>query len=404
MAMKPNSLLSAVLVAMLAGCARAPHGQRTVQELTFWNGFSGPDGQTMEKIVDRFNSEDPDVHVEMQIIPWGTYYDKLTLSLAYRGAPDVFVLHESRVAEYAAHKALAEVEELPGVDLSDFAPSVRGVGLWSGQRYGIPLDCHPLGLYYNLDLFRKAGIDQPPTTLQEFVEDGQKLTAPGTWGTELTDIHLVGSTFLYQFGAHLLNSDFSASTLDQPQAAQAVNTLLSLSDQYRISPPPQGNDAWIGFQMGKVGMVFQGTWMISSLDDHPALHYAVAPVPEFGPIKAVWAGSHTLCMPATISSSHRAAAERFIAYLSNHSLAWAQGGQVPVRLSILNSPEFAKLTIIGEFAKELPYIQYEPFAVTANQVAPFADEAIDASLNHLGRPSALLKAAGDRIDNVLRRQ
>ncbi len=405
--MKPLShfLLAALLsFCALQGCSRAAASTDKALELTFWNGFSGPDGKAMEGIVKSFNREHPGIHVKMQIIPWGTYYDKLTLGLAFGGAPDVFILHEARVAEYADHGALSPIDSMDGLDPKDFAPSVLQVGLWKGRRYGIPLDCHPLGMYYNVDLFRQAGIGHPPTNLAEFVDDAKKLTKPGRWGFAMTDIHLVGSTFLYQFGANLLSPDFRRSTLDSPQATEAVDTLLSFSDTYKISPPPQGNDAWMGFQMGKIGMVFQGTWMIDSLDHQKGLNYAAAPVPTFGPVKTVWAGSHTLCMPATLSAERRMAAWQFITYLSDHSLDWAKGGQVPVRLSILDSPEFDKLRIMREFAKELPYIHYEPFAVTANQVAPFADTAIDASLNHIDQPEAELRDASRRIDNVLRRQ
>ena len=41
--------------------------------LDFWNGFTGPDGKTMEALARRFQAENPDVAVRMQIIPWGTY-------------------------------------------------------------------------------------------------------------------------------------------------------------------------------------------------------------------------------------------------------------------------------------------------------------------------------------------
>lgn len=407
--MKPSlrpvlGLISLVLLTLIPQGCRPPGSRHHPLELGFWNGFSGPDGKTMEGIVHRFNLEHPGIQVRMQIIPWGTYYDKLTLGLAYGGAPDVFILHESRVAEYASHDALAPMNDLPGIDRKDFVEKAWQVGLWKGRRFGLPLDCHPLGMYYNTDLFERAGIARPPATLAEFIEDGKRLTHDGQWGFSMTDIHLVGSTFLYQFGANLLNPDFTRSALESPESNQAVETLLSFSDKEKISPPPQGNDAWMGFQMGRVGMVFQGTWMVESLDHQKDLRYAVAPVPSFGPIRAVWAGSHTLCMPATISPERRRAAITFIAYLSEHSLDWAKGGQVPVRLSILHSPDFAKLKIMRVFAEELPYIHYEPFAVTANQVAPFADSAIDAALNHVDAPAPLLRAAARRIDNVLRRQ
>ncbi|MCS6831445.1 MAG: extracellular solute-binding protein, partial [bacterium] len=82
-------LLAGVVLASLwqAGCLSHQHSNQTSNaEIRFWNGFTGPDGATMEKIVQQFE-RDTGIRVKMQIIPWGTYYDKLVLSLAYGGAP-----------------------------------------------------------------------------------------------------------------------------------------------------------------------------------------------------------------------------------------------------------------------------------------------------------------------------
>ena len=47
----------------------------------------------MEAMVESFQKENPDVWVQMQIIPWATYYDKVTLALAYGGAGNPRHLH-----------------------------------------------------------------------------------------------------------------------------------------------------------------------------------------------------------------------------------------------------------------------------------------------------------------------
>src|SRR5688572_23404646 len=90
---------------LFAGCEQGREEGGAVTEISFWNGFSGPDGAAMERIVKQFNASNPDVRVRMQIIPWATYYDKLTLGLAFGDPPDVFVLHANRVPEYAEHGA-----------------------------------------------------------------------------------------------------------------------------------------------------------------------------------------------------------------------------------------------------------------------------------------------------------
>lgn len=409
-------IVLAAVVAIAAGCAPSP-GPATAGgkiELKFWNGFTGPDGDTMDAIVKAFNKEHPDVHVDMERIAWSTYYDKVTLGLAFGGAPDVFVLHANRVPEFASHHVLARLDEgltQAGLKESDFVPAAWKAGQWEGARYALPLDCHPLGMYYNVDLFRQAGISKPPETLDEFVEDAKRLTKdtngdgkPDQWGFAFTWLHSNGLTFLDQFGSGLLAPDLKTTELDSQKSVDAMNLMIRFVTQDKICPPPAGTDAWLGFQSGKIAMAMEGVYMMSSLEKLKDRHFAAAPIPQFGPVKAVWAGSHCLTMPASLTGERRDAAWAFIKYLSDHSILWAKGGQVPVRRAIIDSPEFQSLSIQREFAKQLPYIQYEPFSVSFNQISSFADAAIEGSVNQSEAPLPALKTAARRVREVLRRE
>src|SRR5690349_2230418 len=91
----PSSLTRSILVGLLLlipACGR--HGALEAGEvvtINYWNGFTGPDGKTMERMVRNFESENRDVRVNMQIIPWAQYYEKLTLGIAFHQAPDLFI-------------------------------------------------------------------------------------------------------------------------------------------------------------------------------------------------------------------------------------------------------------------------------------------------------------------------
>ena len=381
-----------------------------VLHLEFWNGFSGPDGPTMEKLVDSFNQTHPDIQVHMQIIPWGTFYDKVTLGLAFGGAPDVFVLHASRVPEYASHGVLASLEGFPGLKEmeQDVVPNVRRAGIWQGVRYSFPLDCHPLGLYYNTDLFSKAGIDHPPTNEKEFEEDAHRLTktspgksSPDQWGFVITDIHLVGTTLFDQFGGGVLTPDLNHTAMDTPASKQAVDTMIRWVQDGHICPKPDPGGSWMQFQTGKAAMAIQGIWMIDSVRTQKGLHYAAAPVPIFGPNKAVFGNSHTLNMPATLTPERKVAAWTFIRYLSDHSIKWAEAGQVPIRQSILNSAGFQKLPVQTQFAKQLSYVDYEPFSPIINQIDGYGDTAIESAVDGVASTDDALKQAARRINRVL---
>ena len=68
--------------------------------------------------------------------------------------PDVGVMHLDQLATNAARKAIVPVDDLAkaiGLTQEDFTPEVWQAGIYHDARYGIPLDVHSLGMYYNTD-------------------------------------------------------------------------------------------------------------------------------------------------------------------------------------------------------------------------------------------------------------
>jgi multiple sugar transport system substrate-binding protein len=110
-----------------------------------------------------------------------------------------------------------------------------------------------------------------------------------------------------------------------------------------------------------------------------------------------------LCQPAGIEPERAQATWRLMRFLSDHSLLWAKGGQIPTRLEVLRSPQFAALPVQSQFARQLPYVQYEPLNPKINAIFPFVDPAIEAVLLDLQGPDAAMRDACRRIEQVLKR-
>ena len=389
--------------------------------IDFWNGFTGPDGKTMEKMVAQFQKENPDVMVRMQIIPWGTYYDKLMLSLAYGGAPETFIVHAARMPEFAAFDTLQPLDAQfagaqPPLSKDEFAKVPWQASFYGGKQLALPLDVHPLGLYYNAALFRKAGIvdaqgkARPPRTLDEFIDAAKKLTVdtnkdgrPDQWGFVFTNQRSNWLTIADQFGGSILSPDMKTVTVDSPQNIAALQLAHDFVYKYHIAPRPEGVDAWLQFRQGKVAMVMEGIYMLASLEEQKGLDFAGAPVPQFGPKAAAWAGSHMLAQPAGIAPEASQAAWRLMRFLSDHSIEWARGGQVPARVDVEQSKDFAALPVQSQFAKQLPIVQYEVLSPRANAIFPFVDPAIEAVLLNMETPEHALKDAQRRIEQVMKR-
>jgi multiple sugar transport system substrate-binding protein len=372
-------------------------------------------------LVKRFQRENPDVSVTMQIIPWGTYYDKVTLSLAFGGAPDLFVIHASRIPEFAAYDALRPVADLIAGDAKpltaqDFARAPWEASFYNGKQYALPLDVHPIGLYYNRDLLQKAGYSKPPTNWDEFLEiakattaDTDKDGATDQWGFVVTNQRMNFLTFAPQFNGGILSPDLKRSAMTEPGALESAKRLHDLIYVHKVAPRPEGVDAWLAFRQGKAAMALEGIYMMTGLQEQKGLNWAGAPVPQFGPTPACWGGTHTLCLPNDTDPRQKRdpnqskAAWRLTRYLSDNSLAWAEGGQVPARLDIAQSPEFQALPTQAAFARQLPYVQYEPLTPRASSVWPFADPAIEAVLLQLSTPERAFADASRRINQVLER-
>lgn len=398
-------------LALLAGCAR-PEASAGKVTIRFWHGFTAKDGETMLEIVRRFNRENPEIEVRVQRIPWGTYYNKLFVAGLAGRAPDVFVCHASRLARLERGGFVAPVDELlrtqGGLDVSDLDAGVwRGVEL-NGHHLGVPLDVHPMGLFYNRGLLRQAGI-APPKDFAEFVAALKKLNRDTNgdgrndqWGFMIgSDAFYLAYTMMVQEGGGILSSD-GRVVVDTPENRAALTKLRSLTASGLV-PPPGDETAWTSFLQGRVAMFFSGPYMAGSLERQAVIDYAATVTPQFGVQRGSYGDSHTLCFPTGLSQEKQAAVWRFMTYLSNHSAEWAQGGQVPVRKSARASAAFRALKIQPVFAEEIGEVAYVPNVPAGNEIAGAVSTACNAVARGDQTPAEALPAAQREVEAILAR-
>lgn len=395
--------------ALGAGCASRAGAPVTVR---FWNGFTGPDGWTMLNLVRRFNAENPDVTVLMQRMDWGTYYNKLFVAGLGGRAPEVFVLHTRALLRFARAGFAAPLDPL----LGDFPTDDLDANVWEatrfdGRHYGLPLDVHAMGMYVNRRLFRDAGLDpdRPPADRESFLEAMRRLRKPGTngapdqWGYVFTNFETCTYTFLKQFGGQIFDPKTGRCVLDSPENVAALAFCRQLIAD-GLAPNPEGFDSWIGFRQGRVGMVFEGIYMLADLQKQKDLDFGGAPVPQVTGQRAVWADSHNLCLKSGVPERVRDAAWRFVRFLSDHSLDWADGGQIPTRPSLRDTARFRAMAVQSAFARQIPYVEYLPRVPFVFEYQTEYNLAIEKILRGKESPQSALAAARSRVDAILRRE
>ncbi|XID92775.1 ABC transporter substrate-binding protein [Paenibacillaceae bacterium WGS1546] len=347
------------------GGAQTTGGKAT--EFLFWTPFSGADGSFMKDIVDKYNASQDNYKIKFVIQPSGEYYKQLDVALsAGKESPDLAIMHVDQIPTYVSKGQLQPLDDIAGqagIVKTDYVEAPVQYATIEDEWYGIPLDVHPLVMYYNKDLFEAAGIPAPPTNRPEFEDAARRLTdkGQGQYGYVVPTLwpqQFIFPTLVWQNGGELWSG--SDVAYNSAEAVEMVAWLRGLIDE-GVSPANVQQDGENTlFLQGKNAIQFNGPWMKSQFDE-AGLNYGIAPVPQIGKAKqAVYAGAHSFVIPkGTTEASVLAGIGDFLKYASGNSLAWAESGQALASKPMLESAEFKALPQ-SSVADSFPYVQFAP--------------------------------------------
>ncbi|HEX8231351.1 MAG TPA: ABC transporter substrate-binding protein [Chloroflexia bacterium] len=375
-----------------------PEGCSNV-ELSYWNPFTGPDGPFMGQMVEAFNGDNANVKVTMTT--QADYYTQIQTAAASDTLPDVAIIHADQVATWAFRNVLRPIDEVvtaTGLSEGDYPEAVWAMGEVAGKRYSIPLDIHPMTMFYNADLLTAAGINEPPTNSEEFEAAAQAVTDKGQKGFMLTagfPIQQIFSMLLYQNGGSWFNEDGTKATWNSDAGVRALTWLKDA--QTKWSEPNLEVDAELAaFKAGGAGMIWNGIWQTTNVTgEGVSFKGEAAPVPQLGTTPATWAGSHQFTLPvhkAGADECKDAAAGMFIKYMVDNSVTWAQAGQIPANNDVRESAEFKALpqAVLAESAEAAFFPAVVPGITDAFQ---YLDTAVGTVMS--GAETDIKKALDD---------
>lgn len=354
----------------ISGLPFSPSNPITIQ---YWCGLGMPDDLPMEELVKSFNDTNPyGIKVVETEMDWNTLYSKLALDYSTGSAPDVLTLQQTDLLEEYNYGILQPIDDLFtkfGGDPSDIMDVAwNGVHI-NGKQYAVPIDVHPLVLYYNTDLFTAAGLDptKPPTNMTDFLADAQKLTDPskGQYGVGLG--YTAGGPFriwmsmVWQHtGGAILTPDGTKAAFNSQAGTESLQFMQDLIYKYKVNPKGEQDEEG-DFKKGIVAMEVDGPWEIWDYNPVAGLHYATAQLPVWYDQPAAWANSHTLAFPDNKKPNSTLAAMEFAMFVYNNDFYWTKyAGHQPVRKSVLNSADFKALTLWQPIAATLPVAHFYP--------------------------------------------
>jgi multiple sugar transport system substrate-binding protein len=106
------------------------------------------------------------------------------------------------------------------------------------------------------------------------------------------------------------------------------------------------------------------------------LNWGLTYLPAWGEKNVIWGGSHNLAVFEKEHSPERLQAiSTFIKWVSDHGADWAQSGQIPARIDVLESDEYKALP--WSFAAEaIDRFIFAPPLVTASDITTAVDAYI----------------------------
>jgi len=163
----------------------AASGEKTV--VTVWTK-DRHDAEFMQSKVDEYNATNTDnIEVKYEIYS-DNYAQAVDLVFQNDEAPDIFVHQEQIFTNYVNAGKYADITPFMDDEFKEtFATSfINGFNVIDGKTYFIPTTATVCRLFYNKNIFEKAGLTRAPETLEEMVEYAriitEKLSGEGIYG------------------------------------------------------------------------------------------------------------------------------------------------------------------------------------------------------------------------------
>ncbi|KUN85601.1 ABC transporter substrate-binding protein [Streptomyces griseoruber] len=317
-----------------------------------------------EALVEAYNAGHKN-KIELTVVPTDDYQAKVGAAAGSRDLPDLFASDVVFVPNYTSSGLFADltgrIDALPFA--GKLAQSHIKAGTYDGKKYVVPHTLDLSVLFYNKDLYRKAGLDpeKPPTTLAEWDAQARAVDALGSG---------VDGTFfggncggcgvftwwpsIWAAGQEVLNEDGTAADLDSATARKVYDTYRGWVRDDIVAPgaKDETGTTWTGvFPKGKVGIMPMPSTTLGLMPK--GLDLGVAPIPGPDGGKSTFVGGDAIGISATSDKADQAW----------NFLAWSLGEEAQVDVVAAHKDVVARTDLAAN-----KYSSADPRQVTVNQL------------------------------------
>jgi len=385
-----TSWISAVLsLTLLAGCAagsgtaKAPEagdasksaetGKDEKVTIEYWQYQYPAKVELIASLIEEFQKKHPNITVKQTNFPYDQYNEKVATLVPAGKGPDIINLYYGWLPKYVSSGYLQPLPESAFSDeqiRKEFFPFVD-TAKFNGKYYAIPTAVRTLALFYNKDLFVKAGLDpaKPPTTWTELVETGKKLAEKDkngqfvieglAWQPGAQLHHWYRDALVYQAGGKDISDDRRKILwADSPAGFEAFKFLIDLSLVHKLGTKDFYTDDITAFKTGHAAMNIDGSFQLGGLKkDVPNLNYGTAPLPSYKE-KATQVSFWANAITKGVKGKKLEAATEFLKFLTSKEVQeqWVEKvGELPAKKEVASQDKYAKDEKLSAFIQQLPY-------------------------------------------------
>jgi alpha-1,4-digalacturonate transport system substrate-binding protein len=277
--MKHRAFVLSILLIALLMMAAAPHAKAATVELRFTWYNDGTEGQVLRELLDRFEKENPDIKVVLDVVAFKDLHTTLTAQAEVDKAPDLARETEpqrfyGKLLDLTPH--IKDAKSYSSVYAQALLDVLAGPN--QGQLTGIPLDFTSSGPFVNVSLFKKAGVEIPSdkrdkVSWDEWVAAAKKVKEKtGTPYAVAIDRsgHRWFSSVL-QYGGKFFDAN-GKFTIDTPQFRKSAEMLINWHKD-GLAPL----EVWAGggggyaaavdfFVNQQVPLYYAGSWQVSNFN------------------------------------------------------------------------------------------------------------------------------------------
>jgi multiple sugar transport system substrate-binding protein len=397
----------------------------TISFLSYNYGTPDIGGKGTQALLDAFKQSHPNIVVKPQGVAVADVLTRLQTDTAAGSPPDVAQIGWSKMAAAYQLLPIVPVQDIPtkadwDSSMAGFSQHLLSAVADGGKVKAVPYTISIPVIFYNADLFRKAGLnpDNPPTTVAAVktaalaIRDKAKAQGVYFAAVDPGKSDYFTQSLIASNGGQEVTGD-GTPAFDQPPAVGALAAMQDMTTS-GAQPGVSATAAVAAFASGKLGMLIGSTAVAASLEKASTGTFELrsARFPSFGdrPATPTYSGAGLAVLAK--DKAHQEAAWEFIKFLTSpqgFTIITSKIGYLPLRPELATDPKylapfFASNKLLTPALGQLDNVSpYRSFAGkrASQAVVALQDNAVAPVVLRGANPTKTLSSVADQVRGIL---